>query len=176
MNNRLKYISISVVATIITLSFPQIIYAQAISGSFIMSSIGGIQNMSNNSMAVTFSSNAACLNVQNGAMVLIGERGSGAFAVNCAVNTKYNTLGIKLYPNPVVANTKVKFINTPPLNDNFSITVWSTQGEKITTSIASGYEIYQGKIMNLSSLIPGSYIIQIISDKYQDALKFIKAN
>lgn len=141
-----------------------------------MSSIGGIQNMSNNSMAVTFSSNAACLNVQNGAMVLIGERGSGAFAVNCAVNTKYNTLGIKLYPNPVVANTKVKFINTPPLNDNFSITVWSTQGEKITTSIASGYEIYQGKIMNLSSLIPGSYIIQIISDKYQDALKFIKAN
>lgn len=127
-------------------------------------------------MAVTFSSNAACLNVQNGAMVLIGERGSGAFAVNCAVNTKYNTLGIKLYPNPVVANTKVKFINTPPLNDNFSITVWSTQGEKITTSIASGYEIYQGKIMNLSSLIPGSYIIQIISDKYQDALKFIKAN
>lgn len=176
MNNRLKYISISVVATIITLSFPQTINAQAISGSFIMSSIGGIQNMSNNSMAVTFSSNAACLNVQNGAMVLIGERGSGAFAVNCAVNTKYNTLGIKLYPNPVVANTKVKFINTPPLNDNFSITVWSTQGEKITTSIASGYEIYQGKIMNLSSLIPGSYIIQIISDKYQDALKFIKAN
>ena len=164
------------ILSFLTLSFPQNIKAQAISGSFIMSSIGGIQNMSNNSMAVTFTSNAACLNIQNGAAVLTGERGTGLFAINCEVNTKFNTLGIKLYPNPVAANTKVKFINTPPLNDNFTITVWSSQGEKLTTTTASGYEIYQGKLMNLSSLVSGSYIIQVESEKYQDALKFIKAN
>jgi len=164
------------ILSFLILSFPQNTNAQALSGSFIMSSIGGIQNMSNNSMAVTFTSNAACLNVQNGAAVLTGERGTGLFAINCEVNTKFNTLGIKLYPNPVGANTKVKFINTPPLNDNFTITVWSSQGEKLTTTTASGYEIYQGKLMNLSSLVPGSYIIQVESEKYQDALKFIKAN
>ena len=162
--------------TIIALSFPCIAHTQTLSGSFIMSSVGGIQNMSNNSMAVTFTSNAACLNVQNGAAVLTGERGSGTFAVNCEVNTKFNTLGIKLYPNPVGANTKVKFINTPPLNDKFSITVWGSQGQKISSSNATGYEIYQGKLMNFSTLVSGSYIIQIESDKYRDALKFIKAN
>jgi hypothetical protein len=164
------------ILSFLILSFPQNTNAQALSGSFIMSSIGGIQNMSNNSMAVTFTSNAACLNVQNGAAVLTGERGTGLFAINCEVNTKFNTLGIKLYPNPVGANTKVKFINAPPLNDNFTITVWSSQGEKLTTTTASGYEIYQGKLMNLSSLVSGSYIIQVESEKYQDALKFIKAN
>jgi hypothetical protein len=164
------------ILSFLILSFPQNTNAQALSGSFIMSSIGGIQNMSNNSMAVTFTSNAACLNIQNGAAVLTGERGTGLFAINCEVSTKFNTLGIKLYPNPVGANTKVKFINTPPLNDNFTITVWSSQGEKLTTTTASGYEIYQGKLMNLSSLTSGSYIIQVESEKYQDALKFIKAN
>lgn len=176
MKNRFKQIGSFIIASLMVLSFPKNVNAQLLSGSFIMSSVGGIQNMSNNSMAITFTSNAACLNVQNGAAVLTGERGTGTFAVNCEVNTKFNTLGIKLYPNPVGANTKVKFINTPPLNDNFSITVWSSQGEKMSTSNATGYEIYQGKLMNMSSLISGSYIIQIESDKYQDALKFIKAN
>jgi hypothetical protein len=176
MNSRFNHIKAYLLIAIIALSFPQNSNAQALSGSFIMSSIGSIQNMSNNSMAVTFTSNAACLNVQNGAAVLTGERGTGLFAINCEVSTKFNTLGIKLYPNPVGANTKVKFINTPPLNDNFTITVWSSQGEKLTTTNASGYEIYQGKLMNLSSLVSGSYIIQVESEKYQDALKFIKAN
>jgi hypothetical protein len=108
--------------------------------------------------------------------VLTGERGLGTFAVNCEVNSKFNTLGLKLYPNPVGANTRVKFINTPPLNDKFSITVWGSQGEKHITTTATGYEIYQGRLMNLSSLISGSYIIQVESEKYKDALKFIKAN
>jgi hypothetical protein len=112
-------------------------------------------------MAVTFTSNAACLNVQNGAAVLTGERGTGTFAVNCEVNTKFNSLGLMLYPNPVSATTKVKFLNIPPLKDNFFITIWSSQGEKLSITNATGYEIYQGKLMNMGSLISGSYIIQI---------------
>jgi hypothetical protein len=176
MNFRFKQINAFLLVTIIALSFPCIAPAQTLSGSFIMSSVGGIQNMSNNSMAVTFTSNAACLNIQNGAAVLTGERGSGTFAVNCEVNTKFNSLGLMLYPNPVSATTKVKFLNIPPLKDNFFITIWSSQGEKLSITNATGYEIYQGKHMNMGSLISGSYIIQIESDKYRDALKFIKAN
>ena len=175
MHKRLKHI-FPYILTIIGLSFPQKSKAQGISGSFIMSSVGSIQNSANNSMAVTFSSNTNCLNIQNGTAVLTGERGTGSFAINCEVKSLFNTLGIKLYPNPVSENTKVKFINQPPFNDKFSITVWSNQGGKISASHASGYEIYQGKIMHFSTLVAGSYIIQIESDKYRDALKFIKAN
>jgi hypothetical protein len=176
MNNWFKNILVIVIITIIGLTFPQSIQAQQLTGAFIMSSVGGLNNMSNNSMAVTFSSSATCLNVQNGTAVLTGDRGTGNFAINCEVNTIFNSLGIKLYPNPVVSITKIKFINTPPLNDQFNISIWGTDGFRITSGKATGYELFQGMPLDFSMLQAGSYIIQIESDKYTDALKFIKAN
>ena len=176
MNNFFKNSLVIVIIKIIAIAFPQSIQAQQLSGAFIMSSVGGLNNMSNNSMAITFSSSATCLNVQNGTAVLTGDRGTGNFAINCEVNTKMNTLGIKLYPNPVIATTKVKFVNTPPLNDQFTISIWGTDGFKITSGKATGYEIFQGMPLDFSMLQAGSYIIQIESEKYRDALKFLKAN
>ena len=176
MKHRFKISILAILIPIIVFAFPQSIQAQQLTGAFIMSSVGGLNNMSNNSMAVTFSSSATCLNVQNGTAVLSGDRGTGNFAINCEVNTIFNSLGIKLYPNPVGASTKIKFINTPPLTDQFTISVWNSEGFKISSAKATGYEIFQGKGMDFSSLIAGSYIIQIESEKYTDALKFIKAN
>jgi hypothetical protein len=176
MKSWTNYIKLTILQLIISLAFPQSIQAQQLTGAFIMSSVGGLNNMSNNSMAVTFSSSATCLNIQNGTAVLTGDRGTGNFAINCEVKTKYNTLGIKLYPNPVIATTKIKFINTPPLNDQFNISIWGADGFKITSGKATGYEIFQGMPLDFSMLQAGSYIIQIESDKYTDALKFIKLN
>lgn len=160
----------------IALTSLQRIHAQQLNGVFIMSSIGGLGNMSSNSMPIAFNSSTTCFNVQNGAAVLTGPRGVGAFSVNCEVRTKFNTLGIKLYPNPVIATTKVKFINTPPLDELFKISIWSTDGFKITSGKTTGYEVFQGMPLDFSMLQAGTYIIQIESEKYTDALKFIKAN
>jgi hypothetical protein len=168
----------SILSTLVllwVLAFTQSVKAQELSGAFIMSSVGSIQNFANNSMAVTFSSSSNCLILQNGAAVLTGEIGSGLFATNCLENTKFNSLGIKLYPNPVIATTKIKFINTPPLNDQFNISIWGANGFKITSGKATGYELFQGLTLDFSVLQAGSYIIQIESEKYSDALKFIKA-
>jgi len=176
MTHWYKHIRFIAIIVTMALAFPQSIKAQELTGAFIMSSVGTLQNMSNNSMAVNFTSSATCLNVQNGTAVLTGDRGTGNFAVNCEVNTIFNSLGIKLFPNPVGANTKVKFINMPKLTEQFSISVWNAEGFQISSSKATGYELFQGKGMDFSSLIAGSYIIQIESEKYRDALKFIKAN
>lgn len=176
MKHWLQYTILTTIMPIILLAFPQNLKAQQLTGAFIMSSVGGLQNMSNNSMAIAFNSSTTCFNVQNGAAVLSAPRGAGVFSVNCEVNTKFNTLGIKLYPNPVVAVTKIKFNNTPPLNDQFNISIWGTDGFKITSGKATGYELFQGMPLDFSMLQAGSYIIQIESEKYTDALKFIKAN
>ena len=173
MNHWVKHI---VCLSILGLAFPRLLKAQNTGGAFIMSSVGTLQNMSNNSMAVSFNSSATCLNIQNGTAVIIGERGTGNFAINCEVNTKFNTLGIKLYPNPVTTSTRIKFINTPPLNDQFAISIWNTEGFKITSGKATGYELFQGMQLDLSMLAAGNFVIQIESEKYKDALKFIKAN
>ena len=176
MNRIIKYLILPANILLFLVAVPQSLQAQQITGTFIMSSVGGIENASNNSMAVTFNSSATCLNVQNGTAVLTGDRGTGNFAINCEVNTVFNSLGIKLYPNPVGANTKVKFMNAPPLNAQFSITIWNSEGLQVGTAKATGFEIFQGKQIDFGSLSIGSYVIQIESEKFIDALKFIKAN
>lgn len=174
-----KYKNLTILYIIIyicTFGFSQKIEAQEKSSTFLMSSVGSLQNMSNNSMAVNFSSNVNCFNIQNGSAILTGDRGSGIFSIHCALPTVYNTLGIKLFPNPVVVSTKVKFINMPPLEDIFWISVWNTEGVKVNNIKSTGYEIFQGKILDFGLLSTGSYIIQIESEKFIDALKFIKVN
>ena len=170
-----KYSILATIIPMMVLLFPQCLNAQQLNGVFIMSSVGGLDNMSSNSMAISFNSSTTCFNVQNGAAVLSAPRGAGIFSVNCEVSTKFNTLGIKLYPNPVIATTKIKFINTPPLNELFSISIWGTDGFKITSGKVTGYEIFQGMPLDFSMLQAGTYITRIESEKYSDALKFIKA-
>jgi hypothetical protein len=81
-----------------------------------------------------------------------------------------------LFPNPVLGATKVKFKNIPPLTENFNLSIWTMEGAVIYTSKASGYNIFQGVIINMGQLIAGSYIMKIESATYADAIKFIKAN
>ena len=176
MNRNFKYSLLITNILLFVIAFPQSLMAQQMTGTFIMSSVGGIENASNNSMAVTFNRSATCLNVQNGTAVLTGDRGTGNFAINCEVNAAFNSLGIKLYPNPVGANTKVKFMNAPSLNAQFSITIWNAEGLQVGNVKATGFEIFQGKQIDFGSLSIGSYVIQIESEKFIDALKFIKAN
>jgi hypothetical protein len=144
--------------------------------AFIMSSVGSMPGVSNTGMAIQFNSIATCLNVQNGIAVLSGVRGSGQFAVNCEVTLKINSLGIKLYPNPVNTVTNVKFINTPPLTDFFNLTIWTTEGLLLSTRKEIGYNLFQGLSLDMSALVSGTYVLKIESEKYIDALKFIKAN
>lgn len=174
--NSIKDLIVISVFLLITLTFPKRLIAQELSGAFIMSSVGHIQNFANNSMAVIFSSNSTCFNVQNGAAVIIGERGTGLFVNNCVVDTKFNKLGLQLFPNPIIANATIKTVNTPPLTDEFAISVWNAEGMKLIASKVSGYELYHGKLINMSMLNNGTFIIKIESDKYIEALKFIKAN
>jgi hypothetical protein len=167
---------VAVANFIVLLGFaPHKLQAQS-SAAFIMSSVGSIPGASNTGMAIQFNSIATCLNVQNGVAVLNGVRGSGQFAINCEVTLKINSLGIKLYPNPVNTITKVKFANTPPLTETFNLTVWTTEGVLLFTRKESGYNLFQGINLDVSALGSGSYVLKIESENYLDALKFIKAN
>jgi hypothetical protein len=49
------------------------------------------------------------------------------------------------------------------------------KGIRLSTIKSTGYEIFQGKLMDFSALPTGTFILQIESQNYSDALKFIKA-
>lgn len=149
---------------------------QAAAQGFMMSSIGSFAGTSSNIAAINFKSTAACIDVQSGIAVLKGDRSDGQFAINCEVKMQFNTLGIKLYPNPVSNVTSVKLINTPPLTEIFNLSVWTTEGIMISTRKETGYNLFQGLTIDLGSLTAGSYVLKIASTSFVDAIKFIKAN
>ena len=162
---------------LITLSFLFLmLFVKAQGGLFVMSSVGAMAGTSSNGLAINFNSIAACIDVQTGVAVLNGARGNGQFAINCEVTMKFNTLGIKMFPNPVNNATKVKLNNTPPLTETFNLTIWTTEGLLIKTQKETGYTLFQGLNMDLSALIAGTYILKVESVGYMDAIKFIKTN
>lgn len=162
---------------IVLVSFLMIgVLSKAQMGIFVMSSVGAMPGTASNGLAIQFNSIAACIDVQTGVAVLNGARGNGQFAINCEVTMKFNSLGIKMFPNPVNSTTKVKLNNTPPLNETFNLTIWTTEGMLVRTQKETGYNLFQGLNMDLSALIAGTYVLKIESPAYVDAIKFIKSN
>lgn len=153
-----------------------ILVAKAQMGLFVMSSVGSYPGTASNGLAIQFNSVATCIDVQTGVAVLNGARGNGQFAINCEVTMKFNSLGIKMFPNPVNNATKVKFKNTPPLNEVFNLTILTTEGMLIRTLKETGYNLFQGLNIDLSALVAGTYVLKIESSAYMDAVKFIKTN
>lgn len=142
----------------------------------VMSSIGSMGAASGTVSALNFKSSASCLDVQSGVAVLNGARGNGEFAFSCEVVMNYNSLGIKLFPNPVNSSTKVKFINAPPLTEQFNLQVYTAEGQFISSKKETGYNLFQGITIDLGTLTSGTYILKITSTEFVDAIKFIKAN
>lgn len=142
----------------------------------IMSSIGVLPGTSSNISAINFKGIATCVDIQTGVAVLKGERGNGEFAYSCEISMKFNSLGIKLFPNPVNSATKIKFTNSPPLNEVFNLQIFNTDGQFISSKKEIGYDLFQGITMDLNNLHSGTYVLKIESTNFVDAIKFVKAN
>lgn len=140
-----------------------------------VSSIGSIGGSAANISAINFNSIATCIDIKSGITVLTGNRASGEFALNCEVSMQYNSLGVKMFPNPVQNQTKVKATNTPPLNEKFNLTIISANGAVMITRKETGYNLFQGLTIDLGNLQSGTYVLKIDSPKFVDVIKFIKA-
>lgn len=171
-NTKRNLIYVALLGTVVAM--PHAINAQT--AAFVMSSVGTMANTASSSTAINFKSTATCIDVQSGAAVLSGTRANGQFAINCEVTMQFNTLGIRLFPNPVSSNTKVKFVNTPPLTETFNLSIWTAEGTLITTRKETGYNLFQGMTLDLGGLNSGTYVLKIESAQFVDAIKFIKAN
>ena len=141
-----------------------------------MSSMGMLNNTTNLSAAMNFKSNSNCIDVQSGIANYTTQLTYGEFSINCKIDQKINTLGLKLYPNPVKASAQLKFNNRVPVNEVFNITICNAEGLVLRNLNANGYALYQGYHLNLTDLTSGTYILKIESPQFIEALKFIKIN
>jgi hypothetical protein len=141
----------------------------------VVSSIGNFGGTTSSISAIQFKSISNCIDVESGMAVLTGKRAAGEFAINCEVSLRYNTLGVRMFPNPVQAQAKVKATNAPPLNETFNLTVWTADGVLLSTRKETGYNLFQGLTIDLSNLKSGTYVLKIDAPKFVDVVKFIKA-
>lgn len=136
--------------------------------------MGSFPVISSNATAINFKSNISCIDVQSGIAVLNNTYNIGEFVINCNENQQFNKLGLRLFPIPVINNAKARFTNTPPLNELFKISIWNVDGQMIMSRSETGYQMFQGLMLNFNYLTAGNYIFKIESSKYVDAIKFIK--
>jgi hypothetical protein len=144
------------------------------SQNFIISGMGSFPDISSNATAINFKSTASCIDVQSGIAVLNNTYNIGEFVINCKENQQFNKLGLKLFPIPVVNNAKARFTNTPPLNEIFHLTIWDVEGKMVMSKKETGYQMFQGLLLNLNYLGSGNYIFKIETSQYVDAIKFVK--
>ena len=164
------------IGLLILSAFPKKAMSQSTENlGIMMSATTGMAGVQSNSSAVMIQSSANCLDIKSGIAVISAIRGTGSFDVNCEVKQQFNTLGIKLYPNPVDNITRVKFVNTPPLTDEFSISLSDISGNKLNLGKQNGYSLYQGYNLDLSQVNAGSYFLQITSTNYLEIVKVIKS-
>jgi hypothetical protein len=142
--------------------------------NFIISSIGRLKGVSSNSSAFVISNSSNCLNAYSGIALFETPKNNGKFEITCFVNYEFNKLGLVFYPNPTRVISHVRFIKIPPLDEIFSISIWSIQGNLLLSQKESGYNLYNGIELNLNKLIPGSYILNIETSRFFDTIKFIK--
>lgn len=149
-------------------------FALAKGQHFIISGMATFTGISSNATSINFKSNANCIDVQSGVAVLKNTINLGQFVINCKENQQFNQLGLRMFPIPVVANAKIRFTNTPPLTEKFTLSIWDIEGRLMMDRTETGYQIYQGLTLNLTYLIPGNYVFKITSSQYVDAIKFVK--
>ena len=142
--------------------------------SILMSSMGILPGTTHNASAIMFKSNTNCIDVQSGLTIFNRSNGSGEFDINCIVAQQFNILGMKLFPNPVTTNAKLRLTNSPSLNQDFKLTVWDNQGNLILQTKETSVQLFQGSTISLQHLIAGSYVLMIESSLYMEAIKFIK--
>ena len=146
---------------------------QAQTGAFRMSSNSHIPNTASSTSAIQFNSDTECIVVQTGVYATTwGEY--KRFVINCEIDYDRKNIRIKFYPNPVKNFAKLQFIDTPPLTDKYELNVYDMLGHKISTREESGYNLYQGVMLDFSNLTGSPYVLQIKSGTYVDVIKFIK--
>ena len=104
--------------------------------------------------------------------LLIGTHGNGMFetTVEGTLSTNSytkNSLGLSLYPNPVVEKIKLKS-NLLEANTSISYEIYDLSGKSVKRGVVTNQEI------NVTNLTSGIYIVNVKSQNKQQSLKFVK--
>ena len=116
-----------------------------------------------------------CIIVSNGISKFIVSD-HGIFLNECAVNQDYIRFSIQVAPNPATNYTIIKFKNKLQVDNNFTISIFGSNGRLVNKFPTSQLQLLQGFRLSTSELNDGVYFIQISSDKINQIFRLLIAN
>ena len=113
-----------------------------------------------------------CIIVNNGISKFIVSD-HGIFLNECALNQDYIRFSIQVAPNPANSYTIVKFKNKLQLDNNFTLSLFGSDGRLINKFPTNQIQLMQGYRLSTSELNDGVYFIQIFSDKINQIFRLL---
>jgi hypothetical protein len=113
-----------------------------------------------------------CIIVTNGISKFIVSD-HGIFLNECALNQDYIRFSIQVAPNPANSYTIVKFKNKLQLDNNFTLSLFGSDGRLINKFPTNQIQLMQGYRLSTSELNDGVYFIQIFSDKINQIFRLL---
>jgi hypothetical protein len=116
-----------------------------------------------------------CIIVTNGISKFIVSD-HGIFLNECAVNQDYIRFSIQVAPNPATNYTIVKFKNKLQVDNNFSLSLFGSNGQLINKLPINQLQLLQGYRLSTAELNDGVYFIQITSSKINQIFRLLIMN
>jgi alpha-tubulin suppressor-like RCC1 family protein len=116
-----------------------------------------------------------CIIVTNGISKFIVSD-HGIFLNECAVNQDYIRYSIQVAPNPASSYTIIKFKNKLQVDNNFSLSLFGSNGQLINKLSINQLQLLQGYRLSTAELNDGVYFIQITSSKINQIFRLLIMN
>jgi hypothetical protein len=116
-----------------------------------------------------------CIIVTNGISKFIVSD-HGIFLNECAINQDYIRFSIQVAPNPANSYTIVKFKNKLQVDNNFTLSLFGSDGRLINKFPTNQIQLMQGYKLSTADLNDGVYFIQISSDKINQIFRLLIVN
>jgi hypothetical protein len=162
---------------LITILFLSIINIQSIGQIRISYSIGVVgADFKTSTYSNPLSINGKnCIIVSNGiAKFIVSDH--GIFLNECAISQDYIRFSIQVAPNPANSYTIVKFKNKLQVDNNFTLSLFGSDGRLINKFPTNQIQLMQGYKLSTSELNDGVYFIQISSDKINQIFRLLIVN
>jgi len=162
---------------LITILFLTIINIQSIAQIRISYSIGVVgADFKTSTYSNPLSINGKnCIIVSNGiAKFIVSDH--GIFLNECAISQDYIRYSIQVAPNPANSYTIVKFKNKLQVDNNFTLSLFGSDGRLINKFPTNQIQLMQGYKLSTADLNDGVYFIQITSDKINQIFRLLIVN
>lgn len=131
---------------------------------------------STSSLPVQFNKSNDCLQLNSGMVVYAGTRGTQSFVMTCRAVNNDSAIALAFFPNPTSSYSRLLSSSLLRNEQQLNISVIDVKGRVVIQQFRTAIDLFTGIIIDVQTLIPGSYFLHVKGRFYNEVIPFIKMN